>query len=323
MFDFNTVLNDDIDNISQEIVGDLFINKNTNLIRKTFFEKYNVIIDIKPIKNSGFYRITNISNYSKSYYSDKHYIIPECYIDTIMQNTTIQKTYYIGEDIVSTQYKDLIDSSKSINTRCDMSIVYDDMFEFVIIYDNYIYYEVFIKFRDDASYKVISSCVSNSNFKEVLYNIKNKNILNYNNYYTTITDRNYKNSLHSLSLRLIKSGYVRFYKDPNISNKFYFIFNYNTLQNDAYSAMLKGMTQYFKDIVGLDECVDVGYYFIRIPQKEVMKMTFKSKIVNHKVFMKISKVSSLIPKYITNMINYKNGLKETRELSVLEITVIE
>lgn len=84
MFDFNTVLNDDIDNISQEIVGDLFINKNTNLIRKTFFEKYNVIIDIKPIKNSGFYRITNISNYSKSYYSDKHYIIPECYIDTIM-----------------------------------------------------------------------------------------------------------------------------------------------------------------------------------------------------------------------------------------------
>ena len=83
------------------------------------------------------------------------------------------------------------------------------------------------------------------------------------------------------------------------------------------------MTQYFKDIVGLDECVDVGYYFIRIPQKEVMKMTFKSKIVNHKVFMKISKDSSLIPKYITNMINYKNGLKETRELSVLEITVIE
>lgn len=84
MFDFNNVLNNDTNNISQEIAEDLFINKNTDLMRKAFFEKYNVIIDIKSIKNSGFYRITNISNYSKSYYSDKHYIIPECYIDTIM-----------------------------------------------------------------------------------------------------------------------------------------------------------------------------------------------------------------------------------------------
>lgn len=66
MFDFNNILKND-DNISQEIAGDLFINKNTNLMRKAFFEKYNVIIDIKLIKNSGFYRITNISNYSKSY----------------------------------------------------------------------------------------------------------------------------------------------------------------------------------------------------------------------------------------------------------------
>lgn len=53
-------------------------------MREAFFEKYNVIIDIKSIKNSGFYRITNISNWSKSYYSDKRYIIPDCYIDTIM-----------------------------------------------------------------------------------------------------------------------------------------------------------------------------------------------------------------------------------------------
>ena len=86
--------------------------------------------------------------------------------------------------------------------------------------------------------------------------------------------------------------------------------------------MFNGMTQYFKDIVGLDECVDVGYYYVRIPQKEVMKMIFKSKIVNHKVFMKISKDTSLIPKYIINMINYKNGVKESRELSVLEVMFI-
>ena len=59
MFDFNNILKNE-DNISQEIAGDLFINKNTNLMRKAFFEKYNVIIDIKLIKNSGFYRITNI-----------------------------------------------------------------------------------------------------------------------------------------------------------------------------------------------------------------------------------------------------------------------
>jgi hypothetical protein len=322
MFDFNNVLKNE-DNISQEIAGDLFINKNTNLMRKAFFEKYNVIIDIKLIKNSGFYRITNISNYSKSYYSDKRYIIPECYIDIIMQNTTIQNTYYIGENIVNTQYKDLIDSSKSINKRCDISIVYDDIFELAIIHDDYTYYEVFIKFRDDVSYKVISNYVSNSNFKEILYNIKNKNTLNYNNYYTTITGRNYKNSLEYLSLCLIKNGMVRFYKDPNISNKFYFIFNYATLNTNYSSEMLNYITQYFKDIVGLDECVDIGDYFISLQQEEFMEMTFKSKIVNHKVFMKISKDSSLIPKYITNMINYyRLSSKQSRELSVLEVMFI-
>ena len=175
-----------------------------------------------------------------------------------MQNTTIQNTYYIGENIVNSQYKDLIDSSKSINKRCDISIVYDDIFELAIIHDDYTYYEVFIKFRDDVSYKVISNYVSNSNFKEILYNIKNKNTLNYNNYYTTITGRNYKNSLEYLSLCLIKNGMVRFYKDPNISNKFYFIFNYATLITNYSSEMLNYMTQYFKDIVGLDECVDIG-----------------------------------------------------------------
>lgn len=322
MFDFNNILKNE-DNISQEIAGDLFINKNTNLMRKAFFEKYNVIIDIKLIKNSGFYRITNISNYSKSYYSDKRYIIPECYIDIIMQNTTIQNTYYIGENIVNSQYKDLIDSSKSINKRCDISIVYDDIFELAIIHDDYTYYEVFIKFRDDVSYKVISNYVSNSNFKEILYNIKNKNTLNYNNYYTTITGRNYKNSLEYLSLCLIKNGMVRFYKDPNISNKFYFIFNYATLITNYSSEMLNYMTQYFKDIVGLDECVDIGDYFISLQQEEFMEMTFKSKIVNHKVFMKISKDSSLIPKYITNMINYyRLSSKQSRELSVLEVMFI-
>ena len=325
MFDFNNVLNNDngIDNVSQEIAGQTFINKNTKLMREAFFEKYNVIIDIKSIKNSGFYRITNISNWSKSYYSDKRYIIPDCYIDTIMQNTTTQNTYYIGDDIVNKQYKDLIDSSNSINNRCDISIIYDDMFELVVIYDNYTYYEVFIKFRDDASYKAISSYVSNSNFKEVLYNIKNKNLLNYNNYYTTITNRNYKNSLKYFSLNLIKRGFVRFYKDPNISNKFYFIFNYTTLDTNYNSEMFNNMTQYFKDITGLDQCVDVGYYFIRIPQKKVMEITFKSNITKHKVFMKISKDTSPILKYITNMINYyRLNSKQSREISVLEVTFI-
>ena len=171
--------------------------------------------------------------------------------------------------------------------------------------------------------KVISNYVSNSNFKEILYNIKNKNTLNYNNYYTTITNRNYKNSLEYLSLCLIKNGMVRFYKDPNISNKFYFIFNYATLYTNYSSEMLNYMTQYFKDIVGLDECVDIGDYFISLQQEEFMEMTFKSKIVNHKVFMKISKDSSLIPKYITNMINYyRLSSKQSRELSVLEVMFI-
>lgn len=87
--------------------------------------------------------------------------------------------------------------------------------------------------------------------------------------------------------------------------------------------MFNNMTQYFKDITGLDQCVDVGYYFIRIPQKKVMEITFKSNITKHKVFMKISKDTSLIPKYITNMINYyRLNSKQSREISVLEVTFI-
>ena len=54
-----------------------------------------------------------------------------------------------------------------------------------------------------------------------------------------------------------------------------------------------------------------------------MEITFKSNITKHKVFMKISKDISLIPKYITNMINYyRLNSKQSREISVLEVTFI-
>lgn len=58
MFDFNSTI-EDINGNVDDIAEDIALS---NLdIRSIFYGKYKLLLELEPVKNTGFYKITNIS----------------------------------------------------------------------------------------------------------------------------------------------------------------------------------------------------------------------------------------------------------------------
>lgn len=134
MFDFNSTI-DDIQGNVNDIAEDI-ISSNLD-IRTIFYNKYKLLLELEPVKNTKFYKITNIS--LSACYNSNRYIISLEHFETIldykMERTTIVGLLNKSYKKVSEKYKQLLNTTTTPleigNTIC---IYQDDIFEVVYLY---------------------------------------------------------------------------------------------------------------------------------------------------------------------------------------------
>lgn len=323
MFDFNSTI-DDIQGNVNDITDDIILS---NLdIRTIFYNKYKLFLELEPVKNTKFYKITNIS--LSACYNSNRYIIPLEHFETILSYKMIRTTI-VG--LLNKAYKKVAEKyAQIINTTTtqleignNISIYQDDIFEVVYLYG----YNrektngnvtTFIRIKEDINLDVINNLGSSDEFYDILNIIKNNNVFDFNYYYTNIINKIVSRDFSPLFLKLLNNGYIKLYKDINNRNKFYILFNYNELymymknKDDDLDAVIKHMLGFNKDVT---EITEFPHYPENTSSKKVivknstytLEVTLTNKIEN-------------IPEYILNTVKFNNN--NTHNIGMYKITVI-
>lgn len=324
MFDFNSTI-DDIQGNVNDIAEDI-ISSNLD-IRTIFYNKYKLLLELEPVKNTKFYKITNIS-LSACYNSNKYIISLEHFetiLDYKMERTTIVGLLNKSYKKVSEKYKQLLNTTTTPleigNTIC---IYQDDIFEVVYLYG----YDrektngnvtVFIKIKEDINLDDINNLVSSNEFYDILNIIKNNNIFDFNYYYINIINKIVSRDFHPKFLELLNRGYIKLYKDINNRNKFYILFNYKKLylyqkdSDDDLDAVIKHMLGFNTDVTKI---TDFPYY----PENKSGKnVVFKNS--THTLEVTLTNKIENIPEYVLNAVKFNDD--NTRNIGMYEVTVIE
>lgn len=324
MFDFNSTI-DDIHGNVNGITEDILLS---NLdIRVIFYNKYKLLLELEPVKNTKFYKIINISE--SGCYSNNRYIIPLIYFETLidykMGRATLLGLLNKSYKKVSEKYAQLINTTahpSSIGNS--ISIYQDDIFEVVYLYG----YDrgktngnvtTFIRIKEDINLDVINNLVSSDEFYDILNIIKNNNVFDFNYYYTNIINKIVSRDFSSLFSRLLNNGYIKLYKDISNRNKFYILFNYKELymymknKDDDLDAVIKHMLGFNTDVTKI---TDFPYYSENKSGKNVV---FKNSTHTLEVIL-TNKIEN-IPEYVLNAVKFNDD--NTRNIGMYEVTVIE
>lgn len=324
MFDFNSTIDDIHGNING-ITEDILLS---NLdIRVIFYNKYKLLLELEPVKNTKFYKITNISE--SGCYSSNRYIITLIHFETLldykMERTTLLGLLNKSYKKVSEKYAQLINTSAyPSSVGNNIGIYQDDIFEVVYLYG----YNrettngnvtTFIRIKEDINLDVINNLVSSDEFYDILNIIKNNNVFDFNYYYTNIINKIVSRDFSSLFSRLLNRGYIKLYKDINNRNKFYILFNYKVLymymknKDDDLDAVIKHMLGFNTDVTKI---TDFPYY----PEnKSGTNVVFKNS--THTLEVTLTNKIENIPEYVLNAVKFNDD--NTRNIGMYEITVIE
>ena len=323
MFDFNNTIEDIKDN-ANNISNDIIVN---NLdIRTIFYRKYKLLLDIIPVKCSKFYKVTNISE--TACYSNNRYIIPLNYFEYILDfkiDQIIQEfTSYNSYKEVYEKYKQIINTTS--NTRGvlnNITIYQDDVFEIVYLYG----YDrektngnvtVFIRFKEDLNLDIINNLNNSNEFYDILNNITNKGVFDLH-YYTNIINKRSDSYLHPLFLELLNRSYIKFYKDINNSNKFYFLFNYKKLYSYMKDDGEETLNTIIKYAVGFNiEVVKITEF--NYLSKNIISKNEIFKNDTHTVGVTLTNKIKKIPEYVLNTVLH--GDLYTNNIGMYEITII-
>ena len=324
MFDFNSTT-EDINNNSSEIIDNIVLS---NLdIRSIFYNKYKLLLELEPVKNSKFYKVTNISD--SACYSNNRYIIPLTYfestLDYKMERTTIVGLLNKSYKKVAGKYAQLINTTTTpLEIGNNISIYQDDIFEVVYLYGydrekNNGNVTVFIRIKEDLNLDVIINLVGSDEFYDILNIIKNNNIFDFNYYYTNIINKIVSRDFSSLFSRLLNNGYIKLYKDINNRNKFYILFNYKELymymknKDDNLDVVIKHMLGFNTAVTKI---TDFPYY----PENKSGKnVVFKNS--THILEVTLTNKIENIPEYVLNAVKFNDD--NTRNIGMYEVTVIE
>lgn len=323
MFDFNSTI-EDIKNNINNISNDIIVNNSD--IRCAFYGKYKILLELEPVKNSEFYKITNISE--TACYSNSSYIIPVNYfeylidfkIDQIIQEFACDNSY----KEVYEKYRQLINTTQNAKGALNnINIYQDDVFEFVYLYG----YDrektngnvtVFIRFKEDLNLDILNNLNSNNEFYNILNNINNKGVFDLR-YYTNIINKRSNSYLHPLFLELLNRSYIKFYKDINNSNKFYFLFNYKKLYSYMKDDGEETLNTIIKYAVGFNievaKITEFNYLSENIISKNEI---FKND--THTVGVTLTNKIKKIPEYVLNTVLH--GDLYTNNIGMYEITII-
>lgn len=214
MFDFNSTI-DDIQGNVNDIAEDIALS---NLdIRTIFYGKYKLLLELEPVKNTKFYKITNISE--TACYSSNRYIIPlehfESTLDYKMEITTIVGLLNKSYKKVAGKYAQLINTTTTqLEIGNNISIYQDDIFEVVYLYG----YDrektngnvtVFIRIKEGLNLDVINNLVGSDEFYDIPNIIKNNNIFDFNYYYTNIINKIVSRDFHPKFLEILNRGFIK------------------------------------------------------------------------------------------------------------------
>nr|DAY42074.1 MAG TPA: hypothetical protein [Caudoviricetes sp.] len=324
MFDFNSTI-DDIHSNLNDIAEDITLS---NLdIRVIFYNKYKLLIELVSVKNTKFYKITNISE--TACYSSNRYIIPLEHFESIL-DYKMKRITLLG--ILNKSYKKVAEKyAKLINTTAhpfsvgnSISIYQDDIFEVVYLYG----YDrektngnvtTFIRIKEDIILDDINNLVSSDEFYDIFNIIKNNNVFDFNYYYTNIINKIVNRDFSSLFSRLLNNGYIKLYKDISNRNKFYILFNYKELymymknKDDDLDAVIKHMLGFNKDVT---EITEFPYY----PENKSGKnVVFKNS--THTLEVVLTNKIENMPEYVLNAVKFNDD--NTRNIGMYEVTVIE
>ena len=324
MFDFNSTT-EDINNNSSENIDNIVLS---NLdIRLIFYNKYKLLLELEPVKNSKFYKVTNISD--SACYSNNRYIIPLTYFENVL-DYKMEKILTIGTlnmsyKKVAEKYVQLINTTTHpLEFGNNMSIYQDDIFEVVYLYG----YDrektngnvtVFIRIKEGFNLDVINNLVGGDEFYNILNNITNNGILDFNYYYTNIINKIVSRDFHPMFLVILNKSYIKLYKDINNKNKFYILFNYKKLylhmkyNNDSLDAFIKHMLGFNK---GVTKITDFPYFPNNSSGKKVL---FKNS--THILEVTLTNKIENIPEYVLNTVRYSTS--DTHDIGMYEVTVIE
>lgn len=324
MFDFNSTI-DDIHSNLNDIAEDITLS---NLdIRVIFYNKYKLLLELEPVKNTKFYKIINISE--SGCYSSNRYIITlnhfESILDYKMERTTLLGLLNKSYKKVSEKYAQLINTSAHPSSVSNSIGIYqDDIFEVVYLYG----YNrektngnvtTFIRIKEDINLDVINNLGSSDEFYDILNIIKNNNVFDFNYYYTNIINKIVSRVFSSLFSRLLNNGYIKLYKDINNRNKFYILFNYKELymymknKDDDLDAVIKHMLGFNTDVTKI---TDFPYY----PENKSGKnAVFKNS--THTLEVTLTNKIENIPEYVLNAVKFNDD--NTRNIGMYEVTVIE
>lgn len=296
-------------------------------IRVIFYNKYKLLLELEPVKNTKFYKIINISE--SGCYSSNRYIITlnhfESILDYKMERTTLLGLLNKSYKKVSEKYAQLINTSAHPSSVGNSIGIYqDDIFEVVYLYG----YNrektngnvtTFIRIKEDINLDVINNLGSSDEFYDILNIIKNNNVFDFNYYYTNIINKIVSRDFSSLFSRLLNNGYIKLYKDINNRNKFYILFNYKELymymknKDDDLDAVIKHMLGFNTDITKI---TDFPYY----PENKSGKnAVFKNS--THTLEVVLTNKIENIPEYVLNTVKFNND--NTHNIGMYEITVIE
>ena len=324
MFDFNSTI-DDIHGNVNGITEDILLS---NLdIRVIFYNKYKLLLELEPVKNTKFYKIINISE--SGCYSNNRYIIPLIYFETLID---YKMKRIIMETILHSSYKEVYEKYKQIiNTTSNqnglsnsINIYQDDIFEVAYLY-GYVRettngnVTTFIRIKEDINLEAINNLVGSDEFYGILNIIKNNNVFDFNYYYTNIINKIVSRDFSSLFSRLLNNGYIKLYKDISNRNKFYILFNYKELymymknKDDDLDAVIKHMLGFNTDVTKI---TDFPYY----PENKSGKnVVFKNS--THTLEVTLTNKIENMPEYVLNAVKFNDD--NTRNIGMYEVTVIE
>lgn len=325
MFDFNSTI-DDIQGNVNDITDDIILS---NLdIRPIFYNKYKLLLELEPVKNSKFYKVTNISD--SACYSNNRYIIPLTYFENTL-DYKMEKILTIGP--LNMSYKKVAEKYvQLINTTAhplefgnNMSIYQDDIFEVVYLYG----YDrektngnvtVFIRFKEDININldIINNLSSTNEFYNILNNITNKRVFDFFYYYENIINKIVSRDFHPQFLEILKRSYIKLYKDINNKNMLYILFNYNKLyfymkyNDDSLDAFIKHMLGFNKEVTKI---TSFPYFPNNSSEKKVL---FKNS--THTLEVTLTNKIENIPEYILNTVRFSTS--DTHDIGMYKITVI-
>lgn len=323
MFEFNSTI-EDINGDVNGIAKDLILS---NLdIRVIFYNKYKLLLELEPVKNSKFYKITNISD--KACYSNNRYIISLTYfentLDYKMERTAILNILNKSYKKVAEKYKQLINTTTTpLEIGNNISTYQDGIFEVIYLYG----YDrektngnvtVFIRIKEEVDLVTINNFGCTNEFYDILNNITNKGVFDFFYYYENIINKIVKRDFHPQFLEFLNSSYIKLYKDVNNYNKFYILFNYKKLYSymrdadDSLDTIIKYMLGFNNGVTKITDFIHFSK--INDGKKSIVKNS------THTLEVVLTYKIENIPDYVLNTVRFSDS--DTLDIGMYEVTVI-